>query len=94
MYTRAILGVVSRQFSWNFPAGQRHQSAARCAQVRIKEGAMGDAAMNVAASGGGGQRVVKEGWLQKRGTTEQSHNIYVRLAPLLRSEAPNPSPSD
>ncbi|XP_015440462.1 PREDICTED: RAC serine/threonine-protein kinase isoform X2 [Dufourea novaeangliae] len=28
---------------------------------------MGDAAMNVAASGGGGQRVVKEGWLQKRG---------------------------
>lgn len=41
--------------------------------------------MNVAASGGGGQRVVKEGWLQKRGTTEQSHNIYVRLARLLRS---------
>ncbi|XP_003707740.1 AKT serine/threonine protein kinase [Megachile rotundata] len=28
---------------------------------------MEDAAMNVAASGGGGQRVVKEGWLQKRG---------------------------
>ncbi|KAG7207718.1 hypothetical protein KM043_009334 [Ampulex compressa] len=28
---------------------------------------MGDAAMNVAASGGGSQRVVKEGWLQKRG---------------------------
>lgn len=35
--------------------------------MRIKEGVMGDAAMNVAASGGGGQRVVKEGWLQKRG---------------------------
>ena len=28
---------------------------------------MGDAAMNVAAVGGGSQRVVKEGWLQKRG---------------------------
>ena len=28
---------------------------------------MGDAAMNVAASGGGSERVVKEGWLQKRG---------------------------
>ena len=28
---------------------------------------MGDAAMNVAASGGDSQRVVKEGWLQKRG---------------------------
>lgn len=28
---------------------------------------MGDAAMNVAASGGGSRRIVKEGWLHKRG---------------------------
>lgn len=52
--------------------------------MRIK-GVMGDAAMNVAASGGGGQRVVKEGWLQKRGTTEEFHNIYVYFFPSFRS---------
>jgi hypothetical protein len=52
----------------------------RC-QALSDERVMGDAAMNVAASGGGsgsgsgsggggGQRIVKEGWLQKRGTVD------------------------
>lgn len=40
---------------------------------------MGDAAMNVAASGGGSQRVVKEGWLQKRGIAKQFYNICVYI---------------
>lgn len=47
---------------------------------------MGDAAMNVAASGGGGQRVVKEGWLQKRGTAEHFHNICIYFFVLFQAD--------
>lgn len=54
--------------------------------MRIGERAMGDAAMNVAASSGGsgGQRIVKEGWLQKRGTAKAVHNIYTLRNVYLR----------
>lgn len=42
---------------------------------------MGDAAMNVAVSGGGSQRVVKEGWLQKRGTAKSFIMfLFIKLA--------------
>jgi len=65
----------------------------RC-QVLSDERVMGDAAMNVAASGGGsgsgsgsggGQRIVKEGWLQKRGTVDAicvSHELLTEFLEL------------
>lgn len=96
LYTRTTPATACSRFLWNFEGKPYFGVLAKYRQVRIDVRAMGDAAMNVAASGSGGggaggsgQRIVKEGWLQKRGTANDVFIIFTFCVMFARRHVPN-----